>query len=561
LGWLKDFPFRVIRRYVKGGGNVIFIQQISKLGVINGAVIPACCYNRFMHKLFSVIVPVKSKARVSDLNHCLNALFDQTLKPGEVIVVISPDAERGLFKLLDKFKRVRVIKKDLTKSQARNYGAKKAKGKYFVHIDANDAPQKNALIQTKRLIETRGARAIMMDETNGGKSLIERARRLERKFNNLDENLCTPQIIEAGLFDRIGGFDEEVDILDDWSLHYRLKNEGVEFFRIRDKNLVNEEKQIKEIVKRKYIRGRFAPILAAKYRDFSKIKPVNRVAVFRKNRQLFLTDPGAAVFLALLKPFEWLVYYIGTLNPVEYNLYKESGIASEYDQKRSDTNFVRYKDYCEKKSLESLLNPPPGSILEIGAGTGRITRFLVQRGYKVTPTEPSGKMLIEYKKKKYLPKALQIEGENISKKIDAVHDQAIAIRVIWHIKNRKKIEKIFVNASSLSSRFLVADLANKNYRLNPAFIIARMASAAGKPTYFKHDYFFTLKEVNNLVKKCNLKIDKKLPLDTCLPVWLNLIPKDTADKIFPYLYRAEKIACFILPPGRWMVRFNKIANQ
>lgn len=54
----------------------------------------------------------------------------------------------------------------------------------------------------------------------------------------------------------------------------------------------------------------------------------------------------------------------------------------QYDLYRDDLHF--YAQLCERVG---------GSVLEIGAGTGRVTAYLARRGVDVTGLEPSAKML------------------------------------------------------------------------------------------------------------------------------------------------------------------------
>jgi len=78
------------------------------------------------------------------------------------------------------------------------------------------------------------------------------------------------------------------------------------------------------------------------------------------------------------------------------------------------------------------------SILEIGAGYGRLTPSYIFRGKKITLTDPSAKLLMtarrRYKSKKV--KFIQSRLENLPKKVRASScDMVIMVRVLHHIED------------------------------------------------------------------------------------------------------------------------------
>lgn len=477
-----------------------------------------------MKPFFSVIVPVAGNTSRKIIEGFKKNIRKQTYKSYELIFVTN-----------------------FSKSQARNFGASKAKGNFLVHIDINDRPEKEALAEAFELIKNKGARAIIMQENVRPVNFISRIRRLERKFNKHDSNLAAPQIVKASLFKKIGGFDQRVDILDDWGLRFRLKKEGVLFYQIRAENYIEVESNFVDILRRKYLRGQFIPVFAQIYPDYSKISNSERLNVYTKNFKYFFSDPLAGLGLVFLKPIEWFTWMLGTLNPVNQPLsYDYPQGAISYNQELLTSNYRLYKDYCEKKALGILTANLPKNILEIGSGTGRITKFLTDEGFRVTPTEPSVAMISEYLKDKSLPKPINVDGQDLNLKNK--YDIVLGIRVIWHVRDKNARDKIFANAVKHSKNTMIIDLTNKERWFSPLIFFA------------SGDHFYSKSEIGNLMEKYQIKESQRLPLDLLVPFWLNFIPEKYATPLFPKLYNLEIKLSKYIPPGRWIIGFKKISS-
>lgn len=500
-----------------------------------------------MKPFFSIIVPIADNTSPDVIERFKKNIRKQTYKSYELILIVSQYADPGLIKNLRANRNIKTFFKDLTKSQARNFGASKAKGNYLVHIDINDRPEKETLAECAELISKNGALAITMHENVRGINFISRIRRLERKFNKYDLNLASPQIIQTSLFKKIGGFDQRVDILDDWSLQFRLKKKGILFYQTKAENYIEIESDIVDIFKRKYIRGRFVPAFTQIYPNYSKISNSERLNVYIKNFKYFFSDPLAAFGLFFLKPIEWLTWFLGTLNPINQPLtYEFSQTAQYYNKETSSSNYNLYKNYCEERALKILTANLPKNVLEIGSGTGRITKFLIKAGFRVTPAEPSVAMISEYLKDKSLPKPINVGGQDLD--LSDKYDIVLGIRVIWHVRNKYIRDKIFANAAEHSKDVVIFDLTNRERWFSPLLFFA------------SGDHFYSKSEIGNLMDKYQIKESQRLPLDLLVPFWLNFIPEKSAAHLFPKLYDLEIRLSKYIPPGRWIISFKKISS-
>ena len=506
---------------------------------------------------FSVVIPLADTASASQLRTCLEHLEEQTVPPKEVIIVLGNHASPGLFTVLKEFRETRIFERELKKCAARNLGASYAKGDYLVHVDVDTYLDSDALEAAAGVIAETGAKAVLLGERVSPKNLLLRVKALERKLYQSDANLSAPQVVEANTFKCVGGFDESVRILDEWTLYLRLRKAGVVFRTAGPKVRVDEDRSLRNDLMRKYKRGRYVPHLEERYPEFRHMVGVNGLALLASNWRILAEDPIASVGLAILKPVEWLALLAGSRRPLEVNMYSRKDVAAGYDKARSSTNFGRFKNFTEEQCLGLLLDPLPQTVLEVGAGTGRITRFLQDLSIQVLPTEPSQAMIDEYPSKTGLPPVVKLSGEEIHPWI-GTFDCVVGLRVLWHIKDRTRHREILSRAASRATKWLVFDFANaKRYRNPVLYPLFRIYGFVFNKNFYRNDYFSTDKEIGDLAKDLGVKVDKRLPLDLLTPVWLNLLPRGFAERLFPLLFSLEQRLADIITPGRWLVRFAK----
>src|SRR5436309_12272621 len=64
------------------------------------------------------------------------------------------------------------------------------------------------------------------------------------------------------------------------------------------------------------------------------------------------------------------------------------GVAEDYDRHRPS-----YPDVLVDRACEAAGTGPGAAVLEIGCGTGQLTRSLLARGLRVTAVEPGGRLI------------------------------------------------------------------------------------------------------------------------------------------------------------------------
>ncbi len=133
-----------------------------------------------------------------------------------------------------------------------------------------------------------------------------------------------------------------------------------------------------------------------------------------------------------------------------------------------------YEHKSEVMALSSLLSKIPklNSIIEIGAGYGRLTPVYLYRGEKIILSDPSSKLLNLAKKNiKNLPAGqagkkvtfIQLKLENLSRKLkNKSADLVILIRVLHHLQDFDKALAVIKKITKKNSYFIL-EFANKRH--------------------------------------------------------------------------------------------------
>lgn len=272
-----------------------------------------------MGTTFSIIIPVGNNTSTDKLNHCLKHIYAQSLQPKEVHIVISKDADKNLFAILKKYKKVIIHKQNLTKAGARNYGARQSKSEYLVHLDKDMYLNPDVLQRAEALIAKYHPDVIGLHERVEGKHFLAKIRNLERSI----EHEWTPHIVSAKIFNEIGGFDESVPILDDWSLQFRLKKRHIKLYKLKPAIAVEVYTDFRKLYKRKYIRGYSMPLFYKLYPESRQVNVKNRIIQYYRAMKIMRHEPITALGLIILKSWEFVFYSIGVYKGV-FNLRKKS---------------------------------------------------------------------------------------------------------------------------------------------------------------------------------------------------------------------------------------------
>jgi len=178
---------------------------------------------------FSIIIPTRNEEK--NLGVLLSALEKQTEKNFEVIIADSKSKDRtkeAALSFIEKITNLNFFQDNFKNvSQARNFGAKKAKGDFLIFFDADVEPSADfiAAIKEKILKYQLDAITVWNRAKKGWKNkfifgLMNLSMTLFQKIKPAANGPCI--IIRKSIFEKIGGFDEAIVFGEDFELIQRM---------------------------------------------------------------------------------------------------------------------------------------------------------------------------------------------------------------------------------------------------------------------------------------------------------------------------------------------------
>ncbi len=173
---------------------------------------------------FSFVIPAYNEEKL--LDGCIKSVKSQSYRNYEIIVSYSPSKDKTLQVAKKNGVKIVTIPKSFP-GKAKNAGARAATGDYLVFVDADAVVPKNFLRSTVKHIE-RGSIAVAYPSKwiDGDKVLSV--------FNDVVLNPLAKRgkliffcgVIKTSVFKKIGGFDESMDVNEDWDISKRLRKAG-----------------------------------------------------------------------------------------------------------------------------------------------------------------------------------------------------------------------------------------------------------------------------------------------------------------------------------------------
>lgn len=196
----------------------------------------------------SVIIPTKNSART--IGKCLWSVFNQSLKPIEVIVVDGGSKDSTL-KIAEQY-GVKIFKEPSHSGNApgiaRNFGAKKAKGEILAFIDSDCYPEKNWLTRVVDTLsnEKIGIYSVIVRDSIG--NIISKAYHYLHMQISYDFAPSRCMAIRKEIFLRVGGFDETLTSGEDNDLSYKIKSLGYNIIIDKELKVFHDDDHLTSLV-------------------------------------------------------------------------------------------------------------------------------------------------------------------------------------------------------------------------------------------------------------------------------------------------------------------------
>lgn len=194
-----------------------------------------------MNSLVSLIITTKNEEKI--LAKLLQSIKRQEYKNIETILVDNNSIDDTV-KIAKKM-AIKIFNFGPERSAQRNFGAKKAKGKFVFVLDADMQLTSNVIGECIEIMNNNKKMvALIIPEKSHAFSFWEKVKAYERSFYNLEGDSLTDaaRFFKKEIFLKIKGYDETITGPEDWDLTERIIKAG---YRIgRTKNFIYHKETI-----------------------------------------------------------------------------------------------------------------------------------------------------------------------------------------------------------------------------------------------------------------------------------------------------------------------------
>lgn len=264
-----------------------------------------------MKNLVSVIVPTRNSARF--LNACLTSLKNQTYPHLEIIIVDNHSTDETLT-IARRFTPHIFIHRP-ERSTQRNYGARKAKGKYLYFVDADFNLDPKIIAQCVNKIAANFDAVVVHNTPDPQMGLLARIRHFEVQMYKYDLGHSAARFFRKAVFASIGGYNEDLTAYEDYDLQNRLNGKGFQTGFIDAEAIhLDETRSFWQQMKRYYIYGQ----KLTKYKQANPKQAKTQLAFFRpvyfKNWKKCLHHPILSILFIIYHSCKFLFGGLGYLS-------------------------------------------------------------------------------------------------------------------------------------------------------------------------------------------------------------------------------------------------------
>lgn len=170
--------------------------------------------------LVSVVIPTRNEEK--NIKACLESVKSQTFSPDQIEIIVVDNNSTDMTKEIARMYTTKVYNMGPERSSQRNYGAKKAIGKYYLYLDADMMLSPTLLAEAVKMMDRdKTLVALYIPEIVTGENWFSKIRRFERSFYNATAIDCV-RFVRMSAFEKIGGFDTKLTGPEDWDFTKKI---------------------------------------------------------------------------------------------------------------------------------------------------------------------------------------------------------------------------------------------------------------------------------------------------------------------------------------------------
>ena len=258
--------------------------------------------------LVSIIITTKNESK--NIGYLLKSFTKQNYSNFEIIVVDNYSTDDTV-NIAQRFTN-KIYLQGPERSNQRNFGAQKAKGKYLLFLDADMELTFDIILECVSTINKQKAAAIIIPEDVKGNTFYQRVKRLEKRMYWKEPDIEAARFFKKSVFKKINGYNESLIAGEDWDISLRAKKIG-KIVRINS-ILYHQSNSFIKNLKSKVYYSRHILKYARVYPDiFTKQSGINRSNILLKNAKYLTEQPIEYIGLLISKMIEFITYQLMSL--------------------------------------------------------------------------------------------------------------------------------------------------------------------------------------------------------------------------------------------------------
>lgn len=271
-----------------------------------------------------VTVIITTKNEEANIGSCLESIRKQSYSNIEINVVDnnSTDNTRKVTKKYTK----NLYTKGPERSSQRNTGAKKARGKYFLFLDADMIVERDVVKAcVEEMLKSKELYALVIPERSVGTGFWAKCKELERSFYIGVDWMEAARFFRADIFKDMNGYDENNTGTEDYDLPQRIQLKyGKEVVGRIEKYIIHNEGNFSLLksMKKKYYYAKNLNVYKtdpANKQNFSKqASLLKRYLLFLSNPEKLFKTPKYGIGMLFMKTMEFASGFFGLISSKRY---------------------------------------------------------------------------------------------------------------------------------------------------------------------------------------------------------------------------------------------------
>jgi glycosyltransferase involved in cell wall biosynthesis len=260
------------------------------------------------HPLVSVIIPTFNSEK--QLPICLESIKKQIYDNIEIIIADGYSTDKTI-EIASQY-GAKIIQKKSPFTPRRNYGATKASGEIYYHMDS-DMMLPKELVETavKQIVD--GYDGVIIPQRFGGEGFWGKCKELEVLSSTNNDKLKICRFMRKKVFDAVGGYDESLEAGEDWDITQRIEKN---YRLIRINVYVTHgwgKYELSKWIGKMYYYGKTVKKYQDKHKTYSKYQ-WSPLRFFSLDYKMLMHDPLHTCGIVFIKSCEFFSGFVGLMN-------------------------------------------------------------------------------------------------------------------------------------------------------------------------------------------------------------------------------------------------------